>query len=719
MIPPLFRSRLRSGDVRGEDAVLTAVLLLPLLLDAFGGPAGGRAPFVVAVGVPLVTATAVLARRHPLAALAVPLTALLAEPLVHPADVLAPAFVTPAVATAVLALLAGRRLPDTDGFIRLLAVAALAGLVARVAAETARRGAFGAVAGVLDWLTLLVAMAVVVLLPWLVGRYRRQAVDLARAGWERAGLLEAQQRISEDRARLRERGRIAQDMHDSLGHDLSLIALRAAALEVAPGLDPAHRSAAAELRADVAAAAERLRDVIGVLRPDGGAAPEDPTRVGVSELVERAAAAGVPVTVDITADTGSGAGTGSRIGTVRSAARPVAGGAGGDPLPTGARDGVRVDTASPGGAADPVADSTDDPGSGSTDDPTHDSTADPAANVPPMVLRAAARVVQEALTNAAKHAPGADVAVRVRHLPDRTEVVVDNGPPPGGDTAPAARRGATARVPVAAGRVGGRGPGRGSVDAAPTAEPARAPSGAVPSDAGPGRPAPGGGRAAPDRPAPGGYGLVGLHERVRLLGGTLRAGPAGNGGHGGQGGFTVTAVLPHDAPPGADDAAAVGGGPVDASGAHAASASARQHRERARLTRRRLTSVFAVPLGAVAAIGLVLLAVEGALSTGNDLDGAVYADLRIGDDRDAVTPRLPFLQTFEDHSDLAPAPPRGADCVSYWTEEQTDDRLFYRLCFVDGRLATKDVFPRAALSPSADTRPDPAADTAPMGVRLL
>ncbi|GAA3355755.1 hypothetical protein GCM10017744_019580 [Streptomyces antimycoticus] len=48
------------------------------------------------------------------------------------------------------------------------------------------------------------------------------------------------------------------------------------------------------------------------------------------------------------------------------------------------------------------------------------------------------RVVQEALTNVAKHAPGAEAAVRVRHTAEKTEVRVTNGPAP---TAVAVRSG--------------------------------------------------------------------------------------------------------------------------------------------------------------------------------------------------------------------------------------------------------------------------------------
>jgi signal transduction histidine kinase len=88
--------------------------------------------------------------------------------------------------------------------------------------------------------------------------------------------------------------------------------------------------------------------------------------------------------------------------------------------------------------------------------------------------RAAYRVVQEALTNAGKHAPGAAVRVAVERPAGELALRVVNGAPS---------------------------------------------------------------RPAGDAPG-GGYGLVGLGERVRTLGGRLTAGPRLDGG------FEVEAVIP-------------------------------------------------------------------------------------------------------------------------------------------------------------------------------
>ncbi len=143
-----------------------------------------------------------------------------------------------------------------------------------------------------------------VVLPWLVGVYRRQHVALAEAGWEHARQLQREHRLTVDEARLRERSRIAQDMHDSLGHELSLIALRAGALEVSPDLDGEHRHSASELRVTAVNATHHLREIIGVLRADTEPAPMSPVGEGVPALVERVRDSGMRVVLVRDGETG-------------------------------------------------------------------------------------------------------------------------------------------------------------------------------------------------------------------------------------------------------------------------------------------------------------------------------------------------------------------------------------------------------------------------------
>jgi signal transduction histidine kinase len=110
--------------------------------------------------------------------------------------------------------------------------------------------------------------------------------------------------------------------------------------------------------------------------------------------------------------------------------------------------------------------------------------------VPAGVGVCAYRIVQESLSNASRHAPGAPVTVTVGHDPHAVSLHVSNGP--------------------------------GQLEAARTAEPAAQPARAQVAKA----------------PEPAGHGLAGMRERVALLGGTFAAGPAPGGG------FMVSAILP-------------------------------------------------------------------------------------------------------------------------------------------------------------------------------
>ncbi|MFF7504905.1 sensor histidine kinase [Streptomyces lavendulae] len=271
----------------------------------------------------------------------------------------------------------------------------------------------------LGWASQFVGLLLVAaMLPWFAGRFLRQYRELVRAGWERAARLEREQHLVAEQARLRERTRIAQDMHDLLGHDLSLIALSAGALKLAPGLSEDHRATARDIRARAGAAVDRLGQVIGVLREPSDPAPGSEPGAGITELkglVDRAAAAGLDVRLRVEGEAAAG-------------------------------DALLV------------------------------------------IERAVQRVVQEALTNVAKHAPGHQATVVVRHAEGQTEVSVTNEPVP---SASAAHHGRAAPEPRAS--------------------------------------APGDGHH---------FGLIGLDERVRLAGGTFTSGPEGDG-------FAVRATLPH------------------------------------------------------------------------------------------------------------------------------------------------------------------------------
>jgi signal transduction histidine kinase len=138
-------------------------------------------------------------------------------------------------------------------------------------------------------------------------RARRQLVDSLR---ERAERAETTQRLLADQARQAERARIATEMHDVLAHRVSLIALHAGALEIRPDLPPAEvHEAAGLIRSAARQALTELRDVIGVLRDGGDAAPHGPlpTLKDIEPLVAEYQQAGLNVRLDMRVESPDGA----------------------------------------------------------------------------------------------------------------------------------------------------------------------------------------------------------------------------------------------------------------------------------------------------------------------------------------------------------------------------------------------------------------------------
>ncbi|MEV0451754.1 histidine kinase [Streptomyces sp. NPDC050600] len=385
---------------RAFDLALWLLLCVPVLLKS--DPDDGGSWTRVGVGMAVLAVCVALGRRWPTVPLALVVAASLAT---------SPELFTPSYTLALVAFgyLAGRREKATRPALWLFAAVPVVGFA--LVRLTGRP--------LMIWFALVLSLALAVVAPWLIGRYVRQYDRLVRSGWELADRMEREQAAVADRERLRERSRIAGDMHDSLGHDLALIAVRAGALEVDPALGADQQRAAGDLRRAAADATGRLRDIIGVLREgddEATSAPVAPADETVAELVARARASGMDVRFTQTA------------------------------------------------RAAPLAD---------------------------MTARAVHRVVQEGLTNAAKHAPGAPV-----------EVAVDG--PAGG-----------------AGGTGGTGEAGGAGGAIVRVRVTSGP-------AGPGR----------SGLASGGSGLVGLDERVRLAGGTLGQRVTA------EGGFELSAALP-------------------------------------------------------------------------------------------------------------------------------------------------------------------------------
>ncbi|MER5266757.1 histidine kinase [Actinosynnema sp. NPDC002837] len=157
-----------------------------------------------------------------------------------------------------------------------------------------------------QWVMLTV-YCMVVALPFLVGRYVAQRNALVAALQEREERVVRERRMVSRQVRLRERNRIAQDMHDSLGHRLSLISVHAGALALDTGLGERQREAVQVLRSAALTAMEELRGVIGVLRRDeepdedqvrGSTVGRDNRTVdAIDELVDGARRAGVRVSL--------------------------------------------------------------------------------------------------------------------------------------------------------------------------------------------------------------------------------------------------------------------------------------------------------------------------------------------------------------------------------------------------------------------------------------
>ncbi|RLU94589.1 two-component sensor histidine kinase [Streptomyces griseocarneus] len=428
--------------------------------------------------------------------------------------------------------------------------------------------------------TLLFLVFTVV--PGLTGRYWEQRRTLVRTLEERHLQLLREREMVAGQARMRERQRIARDMHDSLGHQLALIAVQTGALEVSRGLSDQQREAVGVLREASVTAMRELRAVVGVLRDgtveDGATAEEGPaSRVvaGIGRLVESAAAAGVRARFESS----------------------------GEPRP-------------PAPAAD----------------------------------HAAYRVVQEGLTNAYKHAPGAEIVVGLRYEPDSLVVEVANGPvPPRGDVRPPA--------------------------------------------------------------VSGGQGLTGLRERARLAGGIVHAGPVEGGGfrlagvfpydagEGAESGAARAATFVEaegdfrrqlaTAPPG-------DGGPVDEW------LDPREELKSVMSLRKNngcLIGCFAVLVLLAVGVVLVVLAIGKVVDETDKaaIDRKTYDAIRVGTAEEAVRKELPSGKSFltDDLKGKGPAEPAGSQCLSLLSKEESAGArtdLVFRFCFKDGKLIEKRDF---------------------------
>jgi signal transduction histidine kinase len=129
-------------------------------------------------------------------------------------------------------------------------------------------------------------------------RSRRQLLQTLR---DRADRAETVAQLQAQQAQLRAREEIAREMHDVLGHRLSLLSVHAGALAYRPDASAEEVGGAAEIiRASAHQALQDLREVIGVLRAPVGELPQ-PTFADLPVLVEDSRKAGLPVDLDFDA----------------------------------------------------------------------------------------------------------------------------------------------------------------------------------------------------------------------------------------------------------------------------------------------------------------------------------------------------------------------------------------------------------------------------------
>ncbi|MEU7480771.1 ATP-binding protein [Lentzea sp. NPDC042327] len=476
--------------------VLWVCAALPVVAAGVTTRAGRLAGWEVLLYLAVLAAAFAAVRRRPAVALGSALSAWLVCYLVRVELDSATGVLALAPALAATSFFAGRYARDPRVGAITLTVAEVIGVVVALVDRGGSDTALAVTSGI----------GVLGVVPWAFGRFRRRYAELQEVGWEHAALLER----DAENARNAERARLAGEMHDLVGHELARAALLVGALELEPALSQQQREAARTARASVTAAAERLADVMQVLRADA-----DEPVTSVEEVVSR---------------------SGLRVALVNDRTEPL--------------DGI--------------------------------------------IARTVHRVVAEALTNVIKHAPGADVSVR---LTANLELRVTNGPAP---------------------RTQAVGSGKG---------------------------------------------LVGLAERVALVGGWFEAGPSDDGG------FEVRAKLP------------------ERPRARTTPTHVRRERteEEIRRTARRtvlITSVVCAGI-AIGVPGYMVFDAATSVLTPQQFDRAQPGQRE--DDLD-----LP-LRTRVDNPLGVTAPP-GTDCRYYSTHPNPfdgDRHDLHQLCFRDDRLVSK------------------------------
>lgn len=116
---------------------------------------------------------------------------------------------------------------------------------------------------------------------------------------------ERERRLEAERAVVRERARLAREMHDTVSHHVGIIAVQSGALRAAETADEWKRETAESIRRHSVQALEELRDMVGVLRGSDAEAAAVAGRGGLEDL--RGLAADSLLDVDVSVDLPGGA----------------------------------------------------------------------------------------------------------------------------------------------------------------------------------------------------------------------------------------------------------------------------------------------------------------------------------------------------------------------------------------------------------------------------
>ena len=225
-----------------------------------------------------------------------------------------------------------------------------------------------------------------------VGAARRRSRDRYNQAFERAAVLEAQQAAERRLAVIETQQRIARDVHDLLGHSLTVIAMQAEGARAILTTDPAAADEALAVIGETSRrSVDEVRSLVDMLRSDvaTGADPDDRTS---SDSDTGSGATGSTVDAEIGALAGNGVAASGHEDRLELLCEPV-------------RQAQR--------AGLPVTLETD-----------------PTDRIPEATEQVLHRVVQESLTNVLRHAPGADTRVLLRTEMGRVALVVENTPAP-------------------------------------------------------------------------------------------------------------------------------------------------------------------------------------------------------------------------------------------------------------------------------------------------